>query len=284
MKLLLTFSLLSRLLFANYVTCEIQGQLANQLFQTAAVIAYALDHGYEVRFPSLKTAINADLNLRYVFHRVDTSPFPEGVAFEPFYEPTPEAYFDLPHSPEKNIRFYGYFPFEKYFSHHSRYIRDLFSPIPDLVSQIHAKYGELLQQPTVAVHIRTFLPDSIDPNNGIGRTNWDYFLNAIACFPENYTILIFSDAPEWVADHFPVWMIPHFPEIRKKIHFIQGNPHYFDFYFMSLCTHQILSPKSTFSWWAAWLNPNPDKIVMRPDDNWLPDEAFPASWRKISID
>ncbi len=268
---------MTRFLFSvEYATIDVQGQLANQLFQTAAVIAYARDHGCEARFPSLKTAINAELNLQYVFHRLNTSAFPDHTEFEQFNELTYETYYTIPYEKGKNICFHGYFPYVKYFAHHSSYIRELFSPTEDLVDRIFQKYKELLLQPTVSIHVRTFFPDSLDPNNGIGRTNWNYFINAIECFPEHCIFLIFSDCPEWV--------IAHFPRIRKNNYFVCGNPHYFDFYLMSLCNHHVLGPKSTFSWWAAWLNPDPGKIVIRPDDHWLPDEAFPSSWRKIPID
>ena len=272
---LIVLCLASHLFATQYVTTNIQGQLGNQLFQTAVAIAYALDHDYEARFPSLKNVIGAEDNLRYVFHRVNVSEFPNNVQFESFYEQVPEQFPVLPYDPDTNLCLHGYFPFEPYFSHHAKTIKELFAPTQELVDSICAKYGEILKQSPVAIHVRTFFSDSIDPNEGIGRTNWDYFVNAMEFFPEGTVFLIFSDAPDWVKLFFP--------QIREPMYFVEGNHHCFDFYLMSLCSHQILSPKSTFSWWAAWLNNNPDKIVIRPDNQWLPDEAYPASWRKISI-
>ena len=55
-----------------------------------------------------------------------------------------------------------------------------------------------------------------------------------------------------------------------------------DFYLMSQCKHYIVAPTS-FHWWAAWLNQNPNKICLRPKDinpsNNI--DFWPDSWLSI---
>jgi hypothetical protein len=59
---------------------------------------------------------------------------------------------------------------------------------------------------------------------------------------------------------------------------------------MSCCHHNIIA-NSTFSWWGAYFNRNPDKIVCYPNKwfgpalaNKTTDDLFPPEWRKISCD
>lgn len=53
-----------------------------------------------------------------------------------------------------------------------------------------------------------------------------------------------------------------------------------DFMLMKECMHQIIS-NSSFSWWAAWLNTNEEKIVICPEiDEWTGD-FYPEKWIKI---
>jgi hypothetical protein len=55
-----------------------------------------------------------------------------------------------------------------------------------------------------------------------------------------------------------------------------------DLRLMSSCRHHIIA-NSSFSWWGAWLNPRPDKIVFAPKlwyckpESYYPD-LFPRDW------
>ncbi|BDU51418.1 alpha-1,2-fucosyltransferase [Haliovirga abyssi] len=101
----------------------------------------------------------------------------------------------------------------------------------------------------------------------------NYYENAIKIISkkiENPIFFIFSDEINWVKENINF--------NNKEIYFIEWNKgfeSYKDMYLMSQCKNNIIA-NSTFSWWVAWLNKNPDKIVIAPN-KWFND------YKKIDI-
>jgi hypothetical protein len=94
---------------------------------------------------------------------------------------------------------------------------------------------------------------------------------------ENITLFIFSDDIEAVEKEFQ-------PACRHF--FIKGGFHAHNtMRLMSLCNHAIIA-NSSFSWWAAWLNPSDSKTVIAPAP-WFPNNAvsdediIPKSWIRL---
>jgi hypothetical protein len=90
--------------------------------------------------------------------------------------------------------------------------------------------------------------------------SFNYYNNAIEelrILNKNIIYVIFSDDVEWCKTEFsdPDYIISDLE-----------NP-YTEMCAMSLCDHNIIA-NSSFSWWGAWLNVNPDKIVIAPS-NWF---------------
>lgn len=76
---------------------------------------------------------------------------------------------------------------------------------------------------------------------------------------------IFSDDPDWCRDNLPAGEIIHNDEIT-------------DFWLMSKCKHNIIA-NSTYSFWAAYLNENSEKVVIYPRD-WHIDIHHPVDCLK----
>ncbi|KKR46243.1 MAG: Glycosyl transferase family 11, partial [Parcubacteria group bacterium GW2011_GWC1_40_13] len=72
----------------------------------------------------------------------------------------------------------------------------------------------------------------------------------------NPTFFVFSDEMDYVRKNL------YFPE---NTHFVSNSniKDYEELVLMSKCSHNIIA-NSSFSWWGAWLNQNPNKIVIAP--------------------
>jgi len=118
-----------------------------------------------------------------------------------------------------------------------------------------------------------------------GVVTEQYYRNAIAYFRERLRqphFFVFSDDMDWARENLG---------LTTDVCFVDHNgPErgYEDLHLMSRCRHNVTTGFSSFSWWAAYLNTNPDKIVLRTrrmnalDHLNHPEDFFPDDW--IAID
>jgi len=261
------------------VVGNLKGQLGNQMFQIAATIAHARNNDADYYFPDLIKIqeYNVPLNFKKIFFRIGLKALNPPFIPDYTYNQVGYEYIPIPYQPCMKLD--GYFQSEKFFDGHQEEILHLFAPSNRILSYLVDKYSDIIEDPcSVAIHIRTYNKE--DPHHLIyilhGR---DYVEKAVEYFPEDSLFVVFSDDILWCQQNLQ--------GIRPNMRFIEGENYHHDFYLISLCKHQIIS-NSSFSWWAAYLNSNPDKIVIAPK-KWFQksyktndEDIVPDSW--ISLD
>jgi hypothetical protein len=184
------------------------------------------------------------------------------------------------------VCFSGYWQSEKYFNSIAETIRkELEFKIP-LDEQTSLIAAEIRNCNAVSIHFRRgdYVTSKIT-NNYHGICSLDYYLQAKEKLEKantHNTYFIFSDDIEWVKANF----LGH----RENAVYVKNSfaaASWKDLYLMSLCKHNIIA-NSSFSWWGAWLNENPDKIVIAPKrwfaNNSINDQTadlIPQSWQRI---
>lgn len=116
---------------------------------------------------------------------------------------------------------------------------------------------EIENSNSVAVHIR----HGDYAASGFYLLDTSYYKKAFQILQsreENLKFYFFSDDIEFVKKEFSY--LPNMEIVEGN----RGNDSYIDMQLMSLCKHNIIA-NSSFSFWGAYLNRNPDKIVISPD-------------------
>jgi len=129
---------------------------------------------------------------------------------------------------------------------------------------------------SVGVHVRRgdYVSDK-RTNEFHGCCGTDYYAKALTYVMDRCpdpVFYVFSDDIEWVSAHMT------FP---GKTVYVKSDPQApaADMHMMSRCSHQIIA-NSSFSWWGAWLNNDPNKIVVAPR-RWFADELHNANTKDL---
>jgi len=272
--------ILKKRTFDNSVFINMKGRLANQMFEWAFGRSFAEKTGYEVVFDDseetfkmkdfelskhinhIEKPIYKKIAKKLVFIRKlrnkickikNTKPEYKQVVFssfeERFFEITPPAYID------------GYFQSYKYFDNIRGKLVNDFKLKCKLNSKNQKMLDKIKSANSVAIHFRR--GDYLKARNQkvYGSCSMNYYKNAVSLMKEklgnNITLFIFSDDPKWVKENV---------DFNCKTVIVDINSDkkaQFDIELMKNCKHNIIA-NSSFSWWGAYLNENPEKIVIAP--------------------
>lgn len=177
----------------------------------------------------------------------------------------------------------GYWQTEKYFQSIQKMIRDEFS-VRHEISGIDFEIAKKMKEVnSVSIHVRRADYVSNPQAKAMhGNCSLEYYQKAVDLISksvEKPVFFVFSDDYEWVKDNVHTGFETIF------VHHNNADKNYEDLRLMSTCKHNIVA-NSSFSWWGAWLNNNPAKIVVAPK-KWFANpkiiskDIIPESWIKI---
>jgi len=176
----------------------------------------------------------------------------------------------------------GYWQSERYFLHVQERIRTEFT-FKKPLEGANAQMARAISDTTsISVHVRRGDYLTNPKNHGLMDVAQPaYYRSAIAHIGgivTNPEFFVFSDDIVWAKENitsgYPCTFINHNSQADS----------YFDMYLMSRCQHHIIA-NSTFSWWAAWLNPSDRKIVIAPK-KWFArsmpiQDLLPPDWIRL---
>ena len=263
------------------IIIRIKGGLGNQLFQYAVGRAVALHH---------KVPLKLDLTIfeTYKLHngyRLDQFAIQAEIATDSeiikltggknvlisalrkaglvkkksYFKEKRSSYFDGDIFKNNFVYLNGYWQNELYFTNIRELLLRELSPI-NLMNDLGSAYLESINRSnSVSLHVRR--GDYLNLKN-IGVLDVDYYTKAveyIRTIVENPTFYIFSDDLDWCKNNLGF--------LDDCIYVDRTQTEIDDLKLMSFCQHNIIA-NSSFSWWGAWLNQNPNKTVIAPK-GWL---------------
>ncbi|MFZ2621011.1 MAG: alpha-1,2-fucosyltransferase [Minisyncoccia bacterium] len=282
------------------IIIKLEGGLGNQMFQYALGRNLSLIHKTSLKIDSsyLEKANQSQRSLRinnFVMELEEASdkevasynsPFQKvlnklGLKSKKIIEKS--SAFDPNILSQNNGYFIGHWNNEKYFKANENTIRNDFKLKRPLGKASQEVMKQIISLPnSTSIHIRRGDYVSIKKiSDKHGILPISYYENGMIKIDEKFpktTFFVFSDDIEWVKENFPK---------KYPIIFVSDTiiPDYEELILMSLCKHNIIA-NSTFSWWGAWLNSNPKKVVISPQ-KWFTgtendkSDIIPLAWTKL---
>jgi hypothetical protein len=284
------------------IIIRLLGGLGNQMFQYAAGRSLAMENNCELRLDLTefkKNGLRQYALSNYRINAIISSQFENRIIKKisskntiqkfltvigkpiAYFKPESWAYDNKISKLKGHIYLEGSFQSEKYFNNHRKILLNEFS-LQSENAFLKDIINKMKKENSVAIHIRhgDYQENKLT-RDFHGVLSKDYYLKAIEIIKKKIKdpyFYFFSDDIRWVKQNFT----------NLKSVFV-SNLHNFtdneELFLISCCRHQIIA-NSSFSWWGAWLNSNPEKCIIAPI-NWFNNkeldtkDLIPNDWLKI---
>ena len=276
------------------MTCNLCGGLGNQLFQIFTTISYAIKS--KNKFYFLDSETSPSITKRYTFWNsllYKLKPFlVEAVVQDSKIVKQPDFTFNEIEISElmdnNNICLEGYFQSYKYFQSHY----DTIYKMLDIDKQKKTILQLSNLENTISLHFRLGDYKALQWCHPI--MTYEYYKKSIYCIQDKDTTVrnVFFFCEEEDIETVMVTinlLINDFP----GLFFTRASNYLTDWeqmLLMSCCSHNIIA-NSSFSWWGAYFNSNPNKIVCYPATWFGPtipegtktQDMCPMEWNKVEV-
>ncbi len=270
------------------IIVKLQGGLGNQMFQYAFGYAMAKKYNYQLKLDiyGLQSSTLRDYKLHlFDINQIATKQEVANIKYRPenvlqylkrritkqkrqlsksYYCEVEQQCFtytaDIPK--QDNYYYEGFWQNQHYFIDYKYDILNTFTPKFKFSKTLKTLMQKIISDKYISIHIRR--GDYVSNQKALQKhglcdlTYYHHAINKIKSLIHNPKFVFFSDDINWVKNAFK-------DELNcLYIDDIDIAPQQLDvceLHLMSLCQHNIIA-NSTFSWWAAWLNQNPNKIII----------------------
>jgi hypothetical protein len=269
------------------------GRLGNQLFQYAALKSLGIKNGYEVKIPNPKImtwhgqeCLLDNFNLECGYLEDGDLQKIEFIYNEQNYDVYDSTFWNSP----DNINLHGFFQSTLYFNEFDTQIRKELTLKEEFIKKADEFLNKLKKdnqnKEIVSIHLRrgdltdgttTPTQNYYDNNGKISKDSicGSYLDKAMKYFDNDKCIfLLFTGGSRDGDDNEKdmSWLMENLN--GSNFFYSMGKTTLEDFALIQRCDHNIMSHSSSFSWWAAYLNNNPKKVVIAPKDYTMTPNAW----------
>jgi hypothetical protein len=240
----------------NHIMPLLGGRLGNNLFMIANAIAKGLEYNKQVVVYRPSVIYHGNDYSKNIFRALQ---------FIDSYENNKNYNLAIP-AEDKPTFYSGYYQSETHFEKYSEIIKTLFGPPLEFAERIKKELAFLNNKVVTVINVRR--GDYLHSPNYHPVITPEYIIKALTYIPYTDLYLIASDDIEWCKENLDL----------PNSYFLEGYKPEEQLWILSMCQNFIIS-NSSFSWWAAYLSRQVEKIVVAPE-TWFGPEG-PTVWQDM---